>query len=78
MGSSAKGAKQWQTLTFAVKNTTGTHALWLLFYGKGSDLFAIDWLRFDWECDFIVRLSELELSRKTFILSETGIKSLDF
>ncbi len=43
----SKGQMKWQQLTFDVKNVTGIHALWLQFYGKGRDLFAIDWLRFD-------------------------------
>ena len=42
-----KGAKEWQTLTFDVQNVTGVHALWLQFFGKGKEMFAIDWVTFE-------------------------------
>jgi arabinoxylan arabinofuranohydrolase len=39
--------KAWQTVQASVKKITGVHALWLNFYGKGDDLFAVDWLNFE-------------------------------
>jgi hypothetical protein len=41
-----QGAKEWQTLTFDVQSVTGVHALWLQFFGKGKEMFSIDWLSF--------------------------------
>ena len=43
----AKGQKEWQTLTIDVERVTGVHALWLQFFGKGSQMFSIDWLAFN-------------------------------
>lgn len=43
----AKGNKEWQTLTFDVQPVTGVHALWLQFFGRGSQMFSIDWLTFN-------------------------------
>jgi len=43
----ANGKKEWQTLTFDVDRVAGVHALWLQFFGKGSQMFSIDWLAFN-------------------------------
>jgi hypothetical protein len=43
----SKGEKEWQTLTFNVERVSGVHALWLQFFGKGKDLFSIDWISFN-------------------------------
>ena len=43
----ATGEKQWRTLSFDVEEVSGVHALWFQFYGKGNDLFSIDWFRFE-------------------------------
>jgi arabinoxylan arabinofuranohydrolase len=37
---------EWLELTFKVENTTGVHALWMLFYGEDGQMFSIDWLKF--------------------------------
>jgi len=39
--------KTWDTLTGAIKNVKGVHAVWLRFYGDGEDLCRVDWFRFD-------------------------------
>ena len=37
---------KWQTVTKKCESITGIHALWLTFYGKGDDMFRIDYLQF--------------------------------
>jgi arabinoxylan arabinofuranohydrolase len=39
--------KVWQTVQASLKKITGVHALWLNFYGKGDELFTVDWLNFE-------------------------------
>jgi arabinoxylan arabinofuranohydrolase len=43
----AQGVKEWQMMTFDVKPVAGVHALWLQFFGKGKQMFSIDWLKFN-------------------------------
>jgi hypothetical protein len=38
--------KTWVNLSAKVKKITGVHAVWLRFYGKGKDLFNVDWFQF--------------------------------
>lgn len=40
-------SNHWETLSFEVEKTTGVHALWLQFYGKGTNLFNVDWFCFE-------------------------------
>jgi arabinoxylan arabinofuranohydrolase len=42
-----KDRREWQTLTFDVEPVTGVHAVWLQFFGKGDQMFSIDWLTFN-------------------------------
>jgi len=38
--------KNWVVITAPVKKPEGVHAVWLRFYGKGENLFEVDWLKF--------------------------------
>jgi beta-xylosidase len=37
----------WTTVSLAIPNITGVHALWLRFSTKGSQSFKVDWFRFE-------------------------------
>jgi hypothetical protein len=37
----------WTTVSLAVPNITGVHALWLRFSTKGNEAFKVDWFRFE-------------------------------
>ncbi len=39
--------KTWQTITVKVNKIKGVHSLWLRLNGEGSDLYKIDWFRFN-------------------------------
>ncbi len=43
----SEGTSEWQILSSAVENVTGTHALWFQFSGRGKDLLSIDWFKFE-------------------------------
>ena len=42
----AGDGKSWQEYTGEINTTEGIHALWIYFYGDGSDLLNLDWIRF--------------------------------
>lgn len=39
--------KTWQEITVKVKAVKGVHSVWIRFNGEGSDLYKIDWFRFN-------------------------------
>ena len=40
------GEDEWITLSTKTEAIEGVHALWLVFDGKGEDLFSLDWIEF--------------------------------
>lgn len=38
--------KQWITLSAKVNSVKGVHALWMRFWGEGTDFFRVDWFQF--------------------------------
>ena len=40
-------ADEWKVYRVEAKTKPGIHALDMVFYGEGKDMFVIDWLRFD-------------------------------
>jgi len=40
------GGDEWISLSTDAKEIEGVHALWLVFEGKGEDLFTLDWIEF--------------------------------
>ena len=41
------GQKGWQKISARIEKTAGIHAVWLQFNGNNTDLFSIDWFRFE-------------------------------
>ncbi len=44
---SGKEDGQWETITSKIRGDEGIHAIWLGFYGEESDLFELDWFKFN-------------------------------
>ena len=45
--------KTWTTLNCKVKSIKGKHALWLVFNGANTDLFKVDWFKFNKASDTV-------------------------